>query len=252
VFRSNKRRLLRWVGWVTGGLVFCLLLAYVVALGLSFRNRYKAEQMIRDLQALKVGETTAEEVRKLSEQHGGRIFHVSKDEADSSFGPTYVFGYSSGVVRVGEFVQLLRAPFVRPWMVQANLDLYDERLVRWTLGILVFRSDDFNLSTSVSSEEHVRHAFSEDVSYWVYEAHVTGPPSQDVNVELAANATRVERRKAFDINMRCLTSLFECKQVCELIPSAWQDLPLERRLQYADGREKKVDAYCREALARRK
>jgi hypothetical protein len=71
--------------------------------------------------------------------------------------------------------------------------------------------------------------------YYVYQAHVTGAPGESLGVELSLAATIEERKKGFGFNFSCLTALRECRHVCETFPSAWRDLPPERRLIYENG-----------------
>lgn len=82
----------------------------------------------------------------------------------------------------------------------------------------------------------------------VVEPHVTGPLTEAVAVH--SDATAEEVRRAFNFKPRCLTGLRECQHVCECMPSAWKNLPLENRLRYPDEHQKVIDSEGRITLAR--
>jgi hypothetical protein len=141
-------------------------------------------------------------------------------------------------------------PGIRFWSVSANLSVKDGYLSESSLEVSVQRSDDVDLTSDLSLTSELLLGPAGD-SYYVKEPHVTGPPTEALHVNITPEASFDERRKAFDLGMRCLTSLRECRHVCELSPRAWPDLG-DHRLFYEDGHEKIVEAECEKSLAHNK
>jgi hypothetical protein len=130
----------------------------------------------------------------------------------------------------------------------ASLEVERGHLSNLRLSLFVSRSDGFGLNPSVVLTGATPLAAPDGAPYYVYEAHVTGPPGEALRIELSPAASPEERRKGFDLNFSCLTALRECRHVCETMPTAWKDLPSERHIRYSDGREKLANSECRERI----
>jgi hypothetical protein len=103
------------------------------------------------------------------------------------------------------------------------------------LSLQVLRSDGFGLHSTVRVTGSEPLMAPNGVSYYVYEAHITGPAGEALGVELGPAATMEERKKGFGFNFSCLTALRGCRHVCDTLPSAWRDLTPSGRLRYEDG-----------------
>jgi hypothetical protein len=132
--------------------------------------------------------------------------------------------------------------------VQAYLPIENSHLSRAYFALSSFRSDGLELSGSARLTGSQPLAVPEGVSYYVYQAHVTGPATESLIAELSPAATPKELKKGFDFNFSCTTGFREFKHVCELIPTAWKDLPEDRRIHYSDGPDKVMDSECRERV----
>jgi hypothetical protein len=242
-----------WLRLIRRVLFAMAIFAFGVYLGeLSFmHSRYsKAARLINSVQQLKIGITSSDEVRQLSERYGGRFYPDEGPKVLSPTGASYGLGVSSPYLLIRDDTYSMLGPGLRRWLVSATLYVRDGHLSEASLRLLVKRSDDLVLESKVLVTRRTLAAL-EGTSYFVHEPHMTGPPTEDLSVELSPMASLEERKKAFDISTKCLTSFRECRHVCEVSPSAWKDLG-EHRLSYEDGREKVVDAECRQSLSHTK
>ena len=66
---------------------------------------------------------------------------------------------------------------------------------------------------------------------------------------LNTGATPEEKRRAYDINFDCLTSVRECRKACELMPSAWREQVQRHRTEGRPPLREESDARCQAVLA---
>jgi hypothetical protein len=209
---------------------------------------HKAERLIEDVEQLKIGITSEKELRRFSIKHGGDFYPtahrepLAANEVDAS---VWIFVLSPSLRLRGKNYNL---PGLnqRQWSTQVMLDQRDGHLVKSFFGIAVRRSDGVQLEgfATVGNKQFLQYGYS----YHAYDAHVTGPPAEFLGVEIGPDASDDEKHRGLSFNFGCLTSHEECRHVCEVMPGAWMDLPLDRRIHYPDGHELVVDAECRQAL----
>jgi hypothetical protein len=244
---GNPKSRLRLIKRVLLAMAIFAFSAYLVELSFMYSRYSKATQLINSVQQLRIGITSFDEVRRLSERFGGTFYPAEESKFLPSEGARYALDVFSPYLSLGDNTYPMLGPGLRIWLVSATLYVDGGHLTGIFLRTMVRRSDSLNLSTHVSVTSQTLAA-PEGVSYYVGEPDVTGPPTEALHVELRPNASSEERKKAFGINKNCLTSFHECRHVCELSPSAWNDLG-DHRLRYDDGREKLVDAECRQRLS---
>lgn len=223
---------------------------YVIELSFVRVRYFEAARLVDSVRGLRIGVSTSEDVRQLSERFAGKLYPVGpliRRSLPVESSPTYFLMVTSPYIAFRDHYFHPVGPGIRFWSVAANLSVKDGYLSESSLEVSVQRSDDVSLIShlSVTSELLVGPP---GYSYYVIEPHVTGPPTEALHVNITPDANFDERRKAFVLGMRCLTSLRECRHVCELSPSAWPDLG-DHRLFYEDGHEKIVEAECEKSLA---
>jgi hypothetical protein len=235
--------------WFLGGFIFLLSACFIFAFSYAHHRREEFKQLISDMQQIKSGMNSDEELRTLSHKYGGTFYTASGHEESRRTDGRYELRLS------GPFIvsrnHFFHVPGQRPWTVLATFDVNDGKLDEALLMAAVMRSDGVILQgfTGINFKNLFGHP---EPSYAVLEPHITGPPTEAVDVHLRPGATPEQIRRAFDFNFQCLTGLRGCQHVCEFMPSAWGDLPLEKRLHHADGHENLIDSECRTALALRR
>jgi hypothetical protein len=225
--------------------IFVLTIAYALAYSVERSRRRLVQELTIDAQQLRVGVTTEAEIQALAKKYKGTYFNAEK-HGDSEEPAHYSVAIWSPMLAVGQNYKTL--PGRRAWGALAYLPVENGHLSRVYFELGSRCSDGLELSASVRFVGSTPFAAPRGVSYYVYEAHVTGPPTESLNVELSAAATSEEYKKGFDFNLSCLTRLSECRHVCELMPTAWKDLPSERRIKYGDGRNEMMDSECRKQM----
>lgn len=249
----HARMSLRGTGRVLAVLSVLAFAVYFVELSFVHVRYIEAARLVDSVRTLRIGVTTSEEVRQLSERFGGRLYPVgpvTRKSLPVEANPTYFLMVTSPYISFREHYFRAVGPGIRLWSVSANLSVKDGYLSESSLEVFVQRSDDVDLKSHISVTSKLLLGPEGD-SYYVKEPHVTGPPTEALHVNITPEASFDERRKAFDFGMRCLTSLRECRHVCELSPSAWPDLG-DHRLFYEDGHERIVEAECEKNLAHNK
>jgi len=235
--------------WVLSSFIFLSSTASVSVFSYAHYKREEAKQLIADMQQIRSGKNSEEELRKLSQKYSGTFYMASGHEEQGRTNGRCELRVSGPFIVIRN--HFLHVPGQRPWTVLATLDVKDGTLDGALLTVAVMRSDGVILQgfTGINSENLFGNI---EPSYAVLEPHITGPPTEAVDVHLRPGATTEQIRRAFDFNFQCLTGLRGCHHVCELMPSAWGDLPLEKRLRYIDGHENVIDSECRTALALRR
>ena len=224
---------------------FILVIVYALDYSIEWHRRRLIQELSTDVQRLRVSLTTEAEIQALSRKYGGTYTGAGK-QGDFDQPAYYLLAVRSPLLIVGGNYHTL--PGRRAWVAQAYLPVENGYLGRAYFDLGVFRSDGLELSASLRLTGSKPLAAPEGVSYYVHQAHVTGPPTESLIVELSSVATPEERRKGFDFNLSCMTGFRECRHVCEVMPTAWKDLLPERRLQYSDGSEREIDSECRERI----
>jgi len=234
--------------WLSG-FIFLSSSAFIFAFAYAHHRGEEVKQLIGDMQQIKSGMNSDEELGKLSKKYGGTFYTASGHEEPRRTDGRYELRISGPFIVIRN--HFFHVPGQRPWTVLATFDVNDGTLDGALLVAAVMRSDGVILQgfTGINFKNLFRNL---EPSYAVLEPHITGPPTEAVNVHLRPGATAEQIRRAFDINFQCLTGLRGCQHVCELMPSAWEDLPLEKRLHYADGHENVIDSECRTALGLRR
>ena len=263
--RVNRRKLLRLAAALFAVLLFLLVAAYAFLLWESHRQRQRAEELFRELQVLKIGETSANEAMKIVLKHGGKL-----DSQSYSFGcGTEVSWYNLAPISSSNVPfdiqlanRLLNNMGARPWGVSASVVIEGDRLVCWHYGGGTMRSDglslDFNLRVEPPVPEVIewgkplkaQFARSGRDTYMAdFPVHTGVGAAEGLSVQISHEATSKERRRAFDINFECFTQLGECRRVCELLPSAWKEVVRSNQAGGYDPHPTESDPRCHAVLA---
>jgi hypothetical protein len=233
--RSMTRRVLF-------GFCFVLFAAYLWECGDARCRRSRASRLLSDVQKLRVGTTSGDEIKRLSENYCGTFHKTWWPD------PGYLIVVESRHVNIRE--QPYPIPGQRLWSVAAYLCVRDNRLKSVVLVTGIYRSDRREMGATVLIDTSHK-TIPKGLSYYVHYGHGSGPPMELLGVDLTPDASPDQARRAFNVNLSCLTSLFECRNVCEVLPSAWNDLPLEKRMLSRDAYGKEIGAECQAAIGRK-
>jgi hypothetical protein len=109
----------------------------------------RAAQLINSVRELKIGVTSSEEVRQLSERFGGEFNLGEGSNALVPNPPSYVLTVWSPYVLIRDNAFPLPGPGLRIWGVMATLYVKDGHLAEVYLMVVVRRSDKLDLSSNV-------------------------------------------------------------------------------------------------------
>ncbi|MFQ5723124.1 MAG: hypothetical protein ACE5G6_01430 [Terriglobia bacterium] len=263
----RKKKLLRMGGIVLAVLLVALAVTIAWLWWESHQRRQRAEEMFRDLQALKIGETSAQEAMKLVRKYGGTVNLNSSSLGGRTENTRYDLSWIVSPMQEMRLSSLFYKNFplsttlntvgVRPWMVSASIVIESDRLVSWNYGAIVGRSDGSILGANVRVEapwpqrgsRRADFGPSKQPSYQFIPVHHTGSPGESLLVLLTHEATPEERWRAFDINLGCLTNLPECRRACEFMPSVYRARVEERRTEGWKPLQSEANPVCRVVLA---
>jgi hypothetical protein len=203
-------------------------------------TRRRAGELLRDIQALKLGEARPLDVERLMEKYGGRVDRIT--------GPTYPeadFFYFIMPVQNGILEQYLLARWkivhlittrklfghsgccnLQGWRgLGAYVRIKDGAVTGVHVYLHVRKRSGFVVIANVNVLPAIPAAYQVgDDSYHVSSYHLTAPGGgKGIQAILTPRATAAERERAFDLNLRCLTTLNGCTEFSEIVPVVWQD-----------------------------
>lgn len=224
-------------------LAVCLIAATALAALVLYwmaRTRLRTEELLRDIQTLKVGEATTEDVERFVRRYGGRVERVTSP----GFPPADHFFVITPVQN-----QILEQYLRARWKVVHSITtrkLFGHSgccaLQGWRWLGAYFRVKD-GIVTGVRVNMHIRRKDgfavmahvevvpampefyrAEADSYHVRSYHLTAPGGgKGIRAILTPRARSAEQERAFDLNVSCLTTMGGCTEFSEIVPLAWQD-----------------------------
>jgi hypothetical protein len=169
--------------------VACMVLVavlYSCVLALERNRREIVHKLGTDVQQLRVGQTTEAEIQRLTQKYGGE-YAGAKSGANSYQPANYVVSVWNPGFHIGDFKRAF--PGRRLWGAVAYLQVENGLLAGVHFGIGVQRADGLALDASVVMTGSKPFAAPEGLAYFVHQAHVTGPPTESLIVELSPAAT---------------------------------------------------------------
>jgi hypothetical protein len=256
---------------VLTGLVLSLCLLYLAVRVEEARRIKTIKSLVATFKALKVGMTTEPEAIALTSAYGAESYSFPRNrdqEAGASLFIRIMPPYLNLVIPgSGPFPRPYWLPGFHMWAVTAYLefDPQGRALRKMTLQVRVLRRDEQEIWTQTivrngdqSPSRGDMYVVPPGSPYFVRELegiHDTPQPQQQIlDANLTPQATPTEFDHAFDIQVSCLTKVFECRSVCELNPKVWRDLPTKEqseslgRLQYIEALSQRDVSLC-ESLA---
>jgi hypothetical protein len=243
-------KFIRAAGIYTWHSVICAsLLAIILALlwsafyGISVHRRRRAERLLQYFAALSPTKFDNSTLQRLANESGGTS-NCAGDSCVYEFNEDFAFG------RNGPFRPFRRTEWdyvgIRPWRVTVQLRTKDGVLTNSSFDCFVGRGrgwlySETPLSGSMwawlavsireSSEGFAEVAkLEKDRQVW---AGAPGIVIQKPNLStegggemliahISPDAPNESKNIAFDLNVRCATSISPCTELCQLFPSAWQ------------------------------
>jgi len=246
--RSLIRRASVYV-WHTFVCIFAL--AVVVAMlwtslyGISVHRRRRAEQVIQHLATLDLSTLDAAALQQFSKQYGG------KTECTGS-GCSYDFKEAFAFSSSGPFGPFRRTEWdyvgIRPWQLVAHFKqkgevtegefsillgrgrgwLFNEgpmsgSMWAWLAVSVSTSAEGFKRSVAIEGQRLGREVSTDKSGIAIRKPNLTIEGSGEaLTVDLSPDAPLSARRIAFDLNLRCATSMSPCTELCQFFPSAWQ------------------------------
>jgi hypothetical protein len=188
------------------------------------------------VQALKLGESTLENVKRLHEEYGG----FSQKENDSVCGGDDCFFYGISIYDRGlDKVLALRWRIMHARPIWRNLFSNRGPWRAFGVGLSVKRGRVIRIEVelySTSSDGFIREGLVQVVpqipdgpeplrsGYRVYRFHMTTPGGgTGIGAAITPGASERDRQRAFQINLRCITTLRGCRELHEIMPAVWED-----------------------------
>jgi cell division protein FtsL len=237
-----RKKLIRLSLW-TLALLFALLVTAVAAMTwTAHQNRRRAEELLYDIQSLRIGESSAADALRIVHKYGGELDNKGYN-LYCGVGQTYTVNLVNDYWTKRQTPILSFSPwflYVYPalayttpplWASFARVTIEEDRVTCTDFALQILRSDYWWLDASVSPWAPLRPG---SVSLGEPEPAYFGPSNQpsynliagaagdSLHAMIIHQATPSERARAFDISFDCTTKLFgECHHSCELMPAAW-------------------------------
>jgi len=230
-----------------------LMVFWAASYAISVHHRDQAELLLQQLARLHPGASDFSAVQQISMDFGGAP-HCASDVCSYDFEQGFAFS-DSGPRRV--FRRTEWDYFgLRPWQLIAHINTKNRELTDTSFRVLVGRGrgwlyNEGMLSGSMwawlmVSVRSNAEAFEQNVKFEKKRAGIqeietsnqllagsngiiVGKPTLDtpgsgemLTANLSPDAPPESKRMAFDVNLRCTTSMSPCTELCQLFPSAWQ------------------------------
>jgi hypothetical protein len=214
---------------IAAALLLVFLCAEGLVLSISYWNRLRAEELLRQIGNLKTGYSTQADVERIVRNYNG---HEAPSYITSCVGAEASFsaGVSNQTLMKLEMAHpWLRWFGARPWRASAMFSLRQNKLCyavyqvdSWPQDndglqlspVLVLAPSQDDLFIAVGDKENHRYGIIRSViRHTIHE----------LSVAITPDATASERSHAFDLDLSCLTSLRPCQTVSQFMPAVWRD-----------------------------
>jgi hypothetical protein len=193
----------------------------------NLRAANDAEGLLRDVANLQVGQSTQGDVEAIVRQYGGNAAGPSEQPSCERYDQRRAVTVTS---EISDWIGW-RAPILRPfgdqrWRVDAYFATYHDRLCYaryWLRAEPRDESHALNVAVTLSENTPLEGQGAYDASFRdIHNVH-------DMQTIAMAGATTEERHRAFGLDLSCLTRIGGCREVCEVMPSAWLDYQRKAR-----------------------
>jgi hypothetical protein len=234
-------------------IVLVLSMFWAVSYALSVHRRREAERVMQQLAALKPGATCLPALRRIAKDHGGKE-HCTEEwcrydfDNTSNFSDAWpqrvlgrtewdYFGLRPWRLSVGAWkknAELADLQFTitlgrgRGWLM--NEGLFSGNMWGWLVVSVTADSGRFEQQLKLEKEYDSQHAIATgdqinagSAGIIVIKPNLDIPGGgQALDVYLSPSAPPETKKLAFDLNLRCATSMSPCSELCQLAPSAWR------------------------------
>jgi hypothetical protein len=217
---QNRRARIRFAALVIGAITLVVIALYVE----NLRDVLEARSLLKDIAALRVNQTTDDQISQLVKRYRGKETGVSS--GDCSLGErTYWVSINDKVLNaLGPNMGRFRLFGNRVWFVDARFSTSEGHLCRAEYRLFAWIRGIDLMELSVLELQPRDHSQGE--SYSVY-GHVQRNIYY-LRTE-ARDPTPEERRRAFDFRLDCLARFGGCGNPCEIAPAAWTDAEKEAK-----------------------
>lgn len=193
----------------------------------NLRAAKDAEGLLQDVRNLQVGRSTQDDVEAIVRQYGGNVDGPSERPGCERYDRTRAVTVTS---QISDWIGW-RAPFLRPfgdqrWRVDTYFATYHDRLCCARYRLRAEPRDEshaLNVAVTLSDNTPSEGQGAYDASFRnIHNVH-------DLQSIAMGGATTEERHEAFGLDLSCLTRVGGCREVCEVMPSAWFDYQRKAR-----------------------
>ena len=223
-----------------------LMVFWAASYAISVHHRRQAELLLQQLALLHPGASDFSAVQQISKEFGGAP-HCASDVCSYDFEQEFAFS-DSGPRRV--FRRTEWDYFgLRPWQLTAHIKTKNRELTDTSFRVLVGRGRGWlynegmlsgsmwallMVSVRINAEAFERNVRFEKKRAGIQQIEarngiILGKPTLDtpgsgemLTANLSPDAPPESKRMAFDVNLRCTTSMSPCTELCQLFPAAWQ------------------------------
>jgi hypothetical protein len=222
---STMPPIFKWILQGFGIFAFIVCMTSLAIYAINFRSRLRAEALLRDVRALRVEQSTTEQVKQMMIRHGGSPSNSYASFCEPRDGAYDVWTGSVTIYRISQALPVLERLGLHPWGTAATVVLRNGRacFVTYGFGMMAPRGDwQWEIQTRLMPTRTI------DASSTTLSGYKSGTRDfkgvRWLRSELTPAATEEERRRAFSYDFSCLTRFTGCRQRCEVAPLVWLDV----------------------------
>ena len=196
-----------------------------------------ADALLRQVGALRVRESTFQDAKKLADQYDGRVDY----RGEPCTSEKCTFSISLGTwpyEQPGSIREALRFVGIRAYGVASSVSVLHGRIVETDFQVTTEAKPGTTKGQWLAAAAKVSNRFPRSDYYYgrrdgldehpnrevIHPGFSTTGGGQLIVAEVTADANVVERERAFDFRLSCISSLQGCSDLRQLAPSAWEDL----------------------------
>lgn len=205
---------------------------YLFLIGANYYYAKRAAYLLERIRALKIDNSSVEELRRLGSAHGLRYDGYADTQTDKCVNIACLDMVSPSnqwmwfFLKSPTLAKVEKRAGLRPWFAVGDLEIKNGQVVGKIYG-LQFYEDDTNPEIEATAW-HEQKLDLDPCAYYPLKRHpgygfrnASNERSFRVLVDDLASAENRER--AFQFNLSCLTDWNKCDQFSQLMPAAWAD-----------------------------
>lgn len=202
---------------------------YFFLLGANYYYATRAENLLREIRALKLDRSSVAELKRLGSKHGFRYDESPGDKCVDTSCLNMVFTnnrWMHSILRPLALTKLGERLGFRSWFAAGDIEIQKGQVIGKVYGIQFYAGSDYpTIEVAAWEEKSLRRNLCTYYPLKRHPGYAFGNASniRSFSAETSEDAEPRNIDHAFQFNLTCLTTRRPCDKFSELMPAAWAD-----------------------------